>query len=127
MVKDKPDFSSYAKDLVKIVEDVDFVCGHNIEFDRKMVFLEIDRIWKKDSEEKRAWKKLFKEKEVCTMQKSINFVAIPGRRGFKYPKLAELHQKLFGCDFDNAHNAAADIEATRNCFFELKKIGLLTF
>ena len=37
----------------------------------------------------------------------------------------ELHQKLFGCDFDNAHDSSADIAATEKCFWELKKRGIL--
>jgi len=37
----------------------------------------------------------------------------------KWPKLIELHEKLFNEPFANAHDAMADISATRRCFFEL--------
>ena len=43
-----------------------------------------------------------------------------GRGGkFKPPKLMELYEYLFEKQFQDAHNAAADVEATTMCFFEL--------
>ena len=33
--------------------------------------------------------------------------------------------KLFGCAFDDAHNAMSDIEATAKCFWELRKRKLI--
>ena len=44
------------------------------------------------------------------------------KKGFKQPKLSELYYKLFNYNFDNAHNAAADVAATARCFFELLRI-----
>lgn len=41
------------------------------------------------------------------------------------PKLSELHYKLFGTQFDEAHNAAVDINATAKCFWQMKTIGVL--
>jgi len=43
--------------------------------------------------------------------------------GYKWPKLQELHNHLFGESFEEAHNAMADIEATKKCFIELVKLG----
>jgi DNA polymerase III epsilon subunit-like protein len=45
--------------------------------------------------------------------------------GHKWPKLSELHQKLFGVTFEEAHDAAVDIEATAKCFWELKRRGII--
>jgi len=43
-----------------------------------------------------------------------------GRGGkFKWPTLTELHQKLFGVPFEDAHDAAYDVHATAKCFFGL--------
>jgi DNA polymerase III alpha subunit (gram-positive type) len=55
----------------------------------------------------------------------INYCAIPPFRygKYKWPKLSELHQKLFGTDFEEAHNANVDIQATAKCFWELKRLG----
>ena len=65
------------------------------------------------------------KKKICTMTSTVDFCKIPGQYGFKWPGLAELHIKLFGENFDNAHDAFADIEATANCFWELKKKEVL--
>ncbi len=57
---------------------------------------------------------------------SMNFCKIPGRFGnYKWPTLSELHIKLFGKDFENAHDALADITATADCFWELRKQAIL--
>jgi hypothetical protein len=44
----------------------------------------------------------------------------------KWPKLIELHQILFKEDFDSAHDAFADISATKRCFFELLNLNIIT-
>ena len=49
-----------------------------------------------------------------------------GRGGkYKWPNLSELHIKLFGNSFDEAHNAAADVEATTRCFLELIRLSVI--
>ena len=60
------------------------------------------------------------------MQSSTDYCRLSGPYGYKWPKLSELHIKLFGEDFDEAHDASVDIEATMNCFFELKRLGVIT-
>ena len=42
---------------------------------------------------------------------STDFCAIQGPYGYKWPKLSELHFKLFRTHFEEAHNAAVDIAA----------------
>jgi DNA polymerase-3 subunit epsilon len=59
------------------------------------------------------------------MDRATNFCALPGPYGYKWPKLTELHQKLFNCSFDGAHDALADITATARCFWEMRKRGLI--
>ena len=62
-----------------------------------------------------------------TMKESGEYCQISGGRGggFKWPSLTQLHEKLFGEDFDAAHNASADVEATTRCFLELIRFDLL--
>ena len=62
---------------------------------------------------------------ICTMQSSTEFCAIPGPYGNKWPKLTELYAKLFKTGFEGEHNAAADVEATIKCFWELKRLGVI--
>ena len=104
----------------KFHEDVcnaKFVVGHNVSFDINVSACECVRLQKDNP---------FAGKEVmCTMQSSTQFCRIPGRFGYKWPKLDELHMTLFGCHFDGAHNSLADIKATFDCFWELRKKGLI--
>lgn len=63
----------------------------------------------------------------CTMVQATDFCALPKKKGsgFKYPKLTELYQILFGREFSGAHDAMADVTATMECFFELKRRGIM--
>ena len=93
------------------------VVGHNADFDKKIVGAEMIRLGMKDI--------MDSKKSYCTMQSSIDFCKIPGKYGYKYPKLQELYRKLFETEFDNAHDAMSDIEATEKCFWELRKRKLI--
>ena len=60
----------------------------------------------------------------CTMKdkKIVKFCGLKNKANKpKWPKLIELYEILFKKQFDNAHDAYADISATRDCFFELVK------
>lgn len=59
------------------------------------------------------------------MHNTTDFCAIKNYCGNKWPKLSELHTKLFGTDFEEAPDASVDIKATARCFSELK--GLVYF
>lgn len=49
----------------------------------------------------------------CAMLQCVNICKLPGRRGYKWPKLSEAYGFFFdGATFDNAHNALADVRAT---------------
>lgn len=94
-----------------------YIVGHNVDFDKKIVGAEMIRLGMKDI--------MDSKKSYCTMLSSIDFCKIPGKYGYKYPKLQELYKKLFGSEFDNAHDTLSDIEATEKCFWELKKRELI--
>lgn len=91
--------------------------GHNISFDECIVGAEFERL--------RMMTTLFLKPRYCTMKSSTEYCKLPGKKGYKSPKLSELHQVLFGTGFDNAHNAMADVEATARCFWELRKRGVV--
>lgn len=66
--------------------------------------------------------------QVCTMRLSTTWCRLPklnGSPGFKYPKLEELHYRLFGEAFDDAHDALADTQACMRCYFELVEQGVI--
>ena len=97
----------------------EFLVAHNLTFDHRVVWSEFVRagIAPKSGMTK-----------ICTMMKSTKYCNLPNTRGYgapKWPKLEELHHKLFQKDFDGAHDAMADVIALKNCFFELVKLGVI--
>ena len=98
----------------------DIIVGHNVEFDLKVVGCECFR--------KYGENKVHAERFIDTMKESTNFCALPsnGYSDYKYPKLQELHQILFGEGFEDAHNSNADVEATAKCFWELIKRQIIS-
>jgi len=102
----------------EMMKHAEYLVAHNIAFDEKIVGAELLRCGLENN--------LMTKRRFCTMESSTNYCAIKTPKGLKWPRLSELHQKLFGCDFDEAHNAAVDIEATARCFWELRKRGLIT-
>lgn len=108
------------------LEQAEYLVAHNMAFDLPILGAEMLRY-------KFRGKKVPK---ICTMESTIQFCAIPfaGQRAwlskkdgkFKWPKLEELHEKLFGKKFDGAHSAGGDVAALKNCFFELLRLGVIT-
>jgi DNA polymerase III subunit alpha len=88
--------------------------GHNIEFDVNIIGAELIRK-EIDPTEFLAINKL------DTGIASIEFCQLTGGIGgkLKMPRLTELHEKLFGKDFGDAHDASYDVAATARCFFGL--------
>ena len=101
----------------KLVARSDFIVAHNISFDEKILGAELLR--------KKIQSDFNRKRKLCTMQSSTDYFKLSGPYGYKLPKLSELHIKLFGEDFDEAHDASVDINATEKCFWEMKKIGLI--
>ncbi|MFN5182787.1 MAG: DNA polymerase III subunit alpha [Bacteroidota bacterium] len=106
--------------FIEALDQCDFVCGHNIEFDINIVSCEFIRI---GIENKFQGKSVLDTKSDETTE----FCAIPGGKGgkFKWPTLSELHHKLFSEAFEEAHNAAFDVAATARCFFEVIRLGII--
>ena len=101
----------------ELVQQSKFIVAHNISFDEKIMGAELLRT---------AIESNFNQKKkICTMKSATDYCKIPGRYGYKWPTLSELHIKLFGEDFDEAHDAAVDINATAKCFWEMRKLGLI--
>jgi len=104
--------------LIEFFEDVKkakFIIGHNIEFDINIVGSELLRCGMPEI--------MTKAPQICTKVESTEFCAILKNGKPKWPTLTELHTKLFGEPFNEAHNAAADVEATTRCFLELIRVG----
>ena len=105
--------SEFAADVQKAT----LVVGHNISFDLSIVGCEFLRCGMENV--------LESAKKLCTKEASTNFCGIMEKGRIKWPNLTELHQKLFGTPFEDAHNAAGDVVATTRCFLELVRVGAI--
>lgn len=108
------------REFSKAVEQSEFLVGHNLKFDTNILGCEYLRLEQKSILEGRP--------VLDTGEETRAYCQLPGGKGggFKMPKLEELHEKLFGHKFAEAHNAAADVEATTRSFFEAVRIGIYT-
>jgi DNA polymerase III subunit epsilon len=104
-----------------LLEKATHLIAHNMAFDEKIVGAEFHRKFGADP--------LPAKSKYCTMKSPpvIKYCAIPPLRNgsYKWPKLSELHIKLFGLDFEEAHDASVDIQATAKCFFELSRLKIV--
>jgi len=105
---------SYMDDFLKYIDKSDHVVGHNISFDIRMLRQDCERIGKSCN--------LDDIKTFCTMKDIGHIADLPKKR----PRLGLLYTHLFGREFNNAHDAMADIEATKDCFLELAKRGAIS-
>ena len=104
----------------KFIEDfkaAKVIVGHNIAFDKKIVGAELIRLGQKDI--------MNNKQSFCTMEAGTDYCKIRGYYGYKWPKLQELYKKLFGYEFEDAHNSMSDVTATLKCFKEMRKRGLI--
>jgi DNA polymerase III epsilon subunit-like protein len=135
------EFSEAARGAASLV-------AHNLDFDEKMVRVELLRQGMPD-----VLQPVPPHQKICTMKSSTEYCNIPrpygpntnqskrsgdwGRPNYhpgkemkslggnKWPKLSELHIKLFDADFEGQHNAASDVLCCAKCFFELRRRALI--
>lgn len=102
----------YIDTFMEYVEKSDCVIWHNISFDMRMLRQDCERIWREHN--------LESVRTFCTMKDTCDCESLTCK---KRPKLRILYNELFGRNFENAHDAMADIEATKDCFLELMNRG----
>lgn len=90
-------FSNFCRQANQLV-------AHNIQFDVRLVGYEFERLGFKNIAATMT--------QFCTMEATTNICKLPGKYGnYKWPKLIEAHRHLFGEEFDDAHDALADVRA----------------
>ncbi|HWY12426.1 MAG TPA: DNA polymerase III subunit alpha, partial [Bacteroidia bacterium] len=113
------DLKTTLQDFIEVVNQCQYLCGHNIEFDINIIGAEFLRM---------NLPNVFESKKSIDTKndQTTEFCAIPGGKGgkFKWPTLTELYTKLFNEKFAEAHNAAFDVQATTKVFFEILKRGI---
>lgn len=116
-LKDGKPLNAVIESFLKDLKGVKYFVGHNVSFDQKVVGAELYRLGLTDT--------ISTAQSLDTMKAATDYCSIPGPYGYKWPKLIELYRKLFDCDFEDAHDAMADITATKKCFFEMKRRNLI--
>ncbi|NLV32198.1 MAG: 3'-5' exonuclease [Acidobacteria bacterium] len=106
-----------AADFSSAAARAEVIVAHNIKFDEKVISAEYLRL----NQELPFRSK----KRICTMERSTEYCRIPGPYGYKWPTLSQLYRALFQSDYQEAHDAGADVAACARCFFELKRLGVL--
>ena len=95
-----------------------YLVAHNINFDVPII----------NNHLKKAGMPMVSKKlrQICTMTSSVEFCAIEGKSGLRYPKLSELYAKLFKKELNQVHNAELDVLVTAKCFRELLSMNVIT-
>jgi len=98
-------FSEMLKDL----EGVDYIIGHNIMFDINVILAECYRY-----KFEKLVDKIERTQTKCTQKigkKKMNL--------YKYPKLIELYKFLFSNELKQDHRALSDAKACADCYFKM--------
>jgi len=126
--KDGLPIQDILKAFMIVLNKPDYVVGHNIRFDRKVVAAELYRYFYGYHYDEILYGKKYRD----TMHISREFCKIlypekNGKRrgGFKFPNLSEMYQKLYENDIVDIHSAMGDIKATIKCYWRLHDLGLV--
>lgn len=102
----------------EMLNSAETVVAHNGEYDQKVILNAIRLLDGPHAKNPFEGKKAF-----CTMRATTPLCKLPGGRGgYKWPKLTEAYNHLFGRDFDSAHDALADVRATKDVYLRLQEI-----
>lgn len=116
-LRDGKDLKTVLSEALSRLEKVSQLVAHNIDFDEKILGAELLRAGLPNAVEAKQ--------RLCTMRSSTDFCRLPGAYGYKWPKLDELHRKLFNEPLAGAHRALVDVRACARCYFELRRLKVM--
>lgn len=116
-IRDGLDIKSVLAEALMCLGKVSQLVGHNIDFDEKILGAELLRAGHPNCVETKQ--------RLCTMRSATDYCRLPGPYGYKWPKLEELHRKLFNQPLDGAHRALVDVRACAKCYFELRRLKVM--
>jgi DNA polymerase III epsilon subunit-like protein len=109
------------QEFFNLLSKTDVLIAHNADFDKHVLGAELLRA--------NLENRLAMMPHICTMtEKAImEHCGIPNLKygGLKWPSLTELHRKLFGQAFGQAHDALADCHAVRKCYFRMRELSIV--
>ncbi len=120
-IEEGHDLKSVLAHFSSDVEKTEVLVGHNIEFDVSIIGAELLRSLL-------STERFLSLQKVDTGLSSIEFCQLAGGVGgkLKMPRLSELYEKLFSENFQDAHDAAYDVDATAKSFFGLLENRVLS-
>jgi DNA polymerase III epsilon subunit-like protein len=135
-------FANVVDEFYQDLKSVDEIVGHNLSFDLNVIKAELMRETTAKDEKRRSRRlqslpplrynnhvrcleTLVEKETYCTMTNSINLCNIKvktkyGREYIKFPKLAELHNKLFNVVPRHLHDALNDVIICLRCYLKLR-------
>lgn len=99
------------------VQKCDFVFAHNMAYNEGVVGSEYYR--------QSMSSPLIAADTFCLMHEATYFCKLPGKRGYKWPSLQEMHSLMFKQGYSPTGHARADVIAASRCFIYLMKSGAL--
>jgi len=106
--------------LAKFSESVKkskYLFAHNLQYNEGVIGSEYYR--------KSITSPLIAAEKFCLMHEATYFCKLPGKRGYKWPSLQEMHSLMFKQGFTPSGHARADVIAASRCFIYLMKTGAL--
>lgn len=110
-LREAPKFAQMAGGLADFWMGTRTIVGHNLSYDRDMLAIELRRI---GMEYRFPWA----PEHICTVEASETLT------GFRL-NLGDLHERLCGYRFKEAHRAENDVRATHRVLVELAKKGIV--
>lgn len=104
-----PTFFEAGLALAEFACGCDSWVGYNCNFDKDVLYWQLQRY---GYEKNFPWPPV----DVDVMKLVGAKMEMEGKRGMKWPKLAEAYEWCFGKRFDGAHDALADVRATADIF-----------
>jgi DNA polymerase-3 subunit epsilon len=110
-IADKLPFAGYYRQIAHYFVGVTYMIGHNLQYDKRMLHYELQRINKVTNF---PWPPI----NVCTVEETFK---VKGHR----MSLTDLYMDLFGETFVSAHSAEADTRALMRVYREMIKKQML--
>lgn len=108
-------------EFVELANRCDAKVCHNASFDYPIITCEMFRVKHFPG----SWDL---KPQYCTKLLSEDICKIPGYKGkYKWPTLQEAYTFFYGEEFQGAHDAMADVQATVDIFLEIKQIKNLDY
>lgn len=100
--------------MSQVANKADVVVCHNWNFDSRVIRRSCAYIQRPNF--------LDRKRSFCTMEALTPVCKLPTKYGkYKWPKLQEAHEFFYGHQFEDAHDAMADIRATIKVFAAIQK------